>query len=175
MVVKRKGSFVTVESPAEKTLAEISYFEEKFSVKITQSGEERVITRPGEYEYFKIAVTAIELPEKEYHSKIDVLRLNVEGMELLFHFSRLEIVSDILKSMPNITILFMPVFENSFLKKNVSEIGPLVLCLVPPKQQEIEEVKKVSGYSNLTLENSLKYKLQDFGGDDQPLQICVLN
>src|SRR5688572_11107640 len=108
-------------------------------VTITGGDKEIIVSKPGDYEYGSVSLTAHEVQEERYDSKINVLRVKVDEVDLLIVSTGHETSKDIMNNLANINVAIVPYISTEFLKKVVTDYEPHALAILN-KFESSEEI-----------------------------------
>ena len=166
MIIRRNNSnTLTLESSMDKSGITIKNLDGQLMVVVSDGSKDIEITRPGDYEYFGLGITGFELQKEKFKGIINILKLNVDGVKIVFTADFDEINKDILSSLANIAILAIPSNEASIVKNLVNAVEPKKLVLIKNfggKDSEIESITKTLGIPSAQEVSSIKNKIGDF-------------
>jgi hypothetical protein len=179
-VRKQNKSTLVIESTQEKIKVKLMLDNNAIQAVVSIQDKEIIVSKPGDYEYGGLSITAYEIPENGFVSQVNIVRIIIEGVSLLVSPVDREISKDIINNLANINILILPNQKGSLIKDRVSDFDPNVLCIVKEfgsnsNDFDLEDTKKALGLHVSEDQESIKYKSADFASSEEsPLTTVIL-
>lgn len=167
MVLKKvNNSQILCESIKTKAYVDIN--DENLQVSVETSLNKVDISKPGEYEYEEIGVTALELTNGKFELKVNLVKLSIEGITIGIVSKDLPMDKEAYKDLGNLDILVIK--DNTdpeFSKKLINYFD--VLNVVFLSDSDLEATKQKLGLASIIQDKSLKIKATDIRREENSL------
>ncbi len=163
-----KNSF-TIENVSDKVKVVVTLSEDGLNFQIDSNGRTFTVDKPGDYEYGKLGILALENTDKDYTSKINMTSLVTEGINIATYVGSIEPTKDSIDNIGSIDILITRYLTGALLKKIIDLLEPRSLILFKSMNNDaefdIETLKKDLGIVSVSEESYLKLKQSDFDSE----------
>ena len=160
MTIKKnsKNSF-SIENGSDKVRAVVTVNEDTLSFNIDSNDRTAVVDKPGDYEYGKLGVLALENTSLDYVSKINLAKVVVEGISIITFVGNTEPTKDSVDNIGSVDILITKYLSGPNLKKIVDLFEPRSLVLFKDMagnaEFDAESLKKDLAIVSVTEESSV--------------------
>jgi hypothetical protein len=175
----KKPSKSSVLISNSKSDAKITVEGDRFIVEII-GDEPVIIEKPGDYEYGDVAVTALEIGKEKYAGIINLIKVEIEDVKVVFALKAVELKKEEIDILANIDIVINPYESSTLIKNLINDLDPKICILLSnfdnTPNLDVEELKKELGISNIISDTStFKIKSSDLPkGDEFVLSYYVI-
>lgn len=151
-----------IESTNDKSSVELHFDEGSIVLTVKSDTTSIELSKPGDYEYGNITLTCHEIPSGSYLSVINIVKIGIEDVKVLFIPRQNVYSKEIVNNLANIDLVVAPTSSTDYLKKLVSDFEPQRLVIINDfggaNTLSVEDLKKSLGVQAIEEESSIKVK-----------------